>query len=297
MNEIRLNSKVVRMVDYRKVDLREFAVKLDVDDKVVKDQLVKYITRFSKTVECESIEKRDLVDLSCKSELPRYNKENIKIRVGIGLMGKEFEGQLIGVKKGETRTVTVSEKPVEVSIRKIERDILPKVDDDFVKRCNIPGVSTASDLENYCLIPLLDAQLDEPADNASASLGRQVFDNSEFELDDSEVKISCDDTIRQFSQGDGGDAIKQYAGQISASTLKAAAFGQDMLEKQGKLLSQEDYEKYIGKRANSRECSIEEIKKEEPVTLYAIHEYSDVALSLIETYATVQVVKFGREEK
>jgi hypothetical protein len=70
-----------------------------------------------------------------------------------------------------------------------------------------------------------------------------------------------------------------------------------MLGKQGKLLTQEDYEKYIEKRANSRECSIEEMKKEEPVALYAIHEYSDVALSLIETYATVQVVKLGREEK
>ena len=297
MSDIRINSKVTKMADYRTVDLSQFAVPLDVDEKAAEEQLIKYITRYSETAKCDSIEKRDLVELSCRSEAPRYNKEDLKIRVGLGLMGRDFENQLIGLKKGETRSLVVSDKKVEVSIREITREILPKVDDDFAKRCGIPGVSTAADLENYCLIPLLDEELDEPADNASAYLGGHVFDASEFVLDENEISMEYDETVKQLADRVPGDKVKEFAGQISISTVKAAAYGQKLLEDSGRLLTGADYKEHIEKRAVARECSTEDMKKEEPAVLYAIHEYSDTVLSLFETYATLQVIKYGREEK
>ncbi|MBR2990225.1 MAG: trigger factor, partial [Solobacterium sp.] len=87
--------------------------------------------------------------------------ENFDLELGSGTFIPGFEDQLIGVKAGDEKDLDLTfpeNYPAadlagaavvfHVKVNEVKEKVLPEVDDDFAKDCNIPQVETAEDLRN-----------------------------------------------------------------------------------------------------------------------------------------------------
>lgn len=293
---IYLKSKLLRAADPWKVDVSEFQVPLTVNQTLYEKDLLNFRRRFAVVEEAEEIAAQDMVTLSCSSDIPRFCKEHITIRVGMGLFSKELENQLIGWKKGQAGTATVKDQPVLVTVEGIRRENLPAVDDALAARCGISGIRTAEDIHTYCRGKQFEKELEGPADDAFAHLSREVLDGSEFELDAEELAYAQDrmeeELLKNPMFADGGfdgmpeENFRELFGCEKAELvenmrgsgvmiLKSALLGQALLEREGKLLTMADYDAYIGRHLGMNDKTEEQIRQEKPLLGYVLDNYGD----------------------
>ncbi len=287
-------SKIKKYVSFKNVDLSEYAKHLDVSKDIINNQVTKFLTQYASIKEVDYIQKRDLVELACVSQLPRYNKEHMRLRVGLNLMGKDFEQQLIGLNKNETVTLTINNEDVKVTILNIQRDVLPELNDTFVESCHIEDVSTVYELENKCLSLIYTDELEEEVDEAQSYLGGVIMDQCEFELDQDEVNISYNAYKESFK--DKEELSKEFITSITISSLKAALLGEYCLRERNQLITHEDYLSHIQKMAVAKNCSEEKAMEEESEISYLIDQYADYYMTRLENYTLTKLIELGRDK-
>ena len=287
---ITLKSKLLRAGDPMKVDLSQFKIPLTVDEALYERDLLNFRRRFAVIEDAGEAAAQDMVTLSCRSELPRFCKEHVAVRVGQGLFSKELERQIIGWKPGQCGSVTVKEKPVEVTVERIQRETLPEVDDALAARCGVPGIRTAKDIYTYCRGKQFDDALEGPADEAYPELSRQVIAASEFQLDPEELAFSEDMMVRQFREGAGRDmdsmsdeafqerffqSKEELLTSMRASgiyVLQAALLGLASREAQGHPVTEDDYAAWLRRYIENMDRSEEDARREHPVLQYLLDQ-------------------------
>lgn len=300
---LRLKSTLLREGDPRQVDVSQFQIPLTLDQKLYERDLTNFLRRFAVQEEVSEIKPQDMVTLSSTSDNPRFCKNHITIRVGLGLFSRELETQLLGWKAGQNGTVTVKGQCVTVAVESIRREILPEVDDALAARCGVPGIHTAKDIYIYCKGKQFDELLEEPLDEAFAYLSRIVLDKSEFTLDPEELEYSQDRMVRELNQnslfretGIDGTPEETFR-EIFCCTkaelldsmrlsgtlvLKAALLGQAMLERAGKLSTTADYEAYLRRYLEAGNKTEEQARSEHPITGYLLDTYGDHCMNTLE---------------
>lgn len=298
-----LKSKLLKAADPWTVDISQFCIPLTVNEALYEKDLLNFRRRFATTEEAGDVATQDMVTLTCDSENKRFCKEHITIRIGMGLFSKELETQLIGWKKGQMGTVTVKGQPVCVTVESIRREILPEVDDTLAARCGIPGIQTAQDIHKYCKGKQFEKELEGPADEANAYLSRMVLDNSEFDLDEEELRFAQEKMVQELYKNpmfaDGGfesmpiESFREIFGcekeelienmRVSgAFVLKSALLGQAMLEEAGKLYTMADYDAYIGRRIGVDGETEAQVRQEKPLVGYIMDMYADHFMNAME---------------
>lgn len=302
---IRLKSKLLQEGDPWKIDLSQFQVPLTVDQALYERDLLNFRRRYAVTKEAQEIAAQDMVKLSCISENPRFCKEHITIRVGMGLFSRELENQLLGWKLGQTGVVTVKNQSVTVTVEGISRETLPEVDDALAARCGIPGIQTAQDICSFCRGKQFDQALEGPADEAFAYLSRAVLDDSEYDLDPEEVHFSQEKMVQELNHnsqfretgmdgmpeetfrelfGCGKEELVENMRISGVLVLKSALLGQAMLEREGKLLTMADYEAYLRRYLEAGDDE-EKLRREKPLLGYVIDTYGDYFMNAMEELA------------
>lgn len=309
MQELKLKSKLIKAYDYREVDVSRFALPLSTDPKRYERDLFNFRKLFATKEEAEDVMSQDIVTLSCSSENPKFTKKSLTVRVGLGLYSKEFETKIVGMKKGETKSVTVGDDAVEVSVEKIVREIVPELTDELAAKSGIEGIKTVEDAKTYCRFKQYDEEVEDPADDAFAYLAQETLKKSDFELDEEELETArkmmvrsmdghrlfsgkrfAEVTDEEFSAAFGfskADMIKNME-QTGESTVKTALMGQALTT-----LYDKDYEAYLKKRAVAKEVSVDEIRKEEPEIEYIITAYSEFCMDEFEKYAIRKMKEVG----
>lgn len=287
-----LKSKVLREGNPWQVDISRFRIPLTVDRRLYERDLLNFRRKFSVTEEVSEVALQDMATLTCTSENPRFCKEHITIRVGMGLFSGELENQIVGWKAGQSGTATVKQQAVNVIVETIRRENLPEVDDALAARCGDPYIRTAEDIYAYCRGKQFDDVLEEALDEAFPYLMREVLADSEFVLDPEEQAFSEESTVRQFRQSSivGGrdldsipeEEFRQLWGtskenmltnlrQAGEYTLQCTVMGQAVLEKRGKRRTQDDYAAYL-KRFTDLGISEAQARQDHPVTEYLLEQ-------------------------
>ncbi len=192
-----MRSKLIQAGDPWSVDLSAYKIPLEVDEDRAQRDTVNFLRRFAEKVEAEEVQDQDTAVITCSSELPRFNRESLPLRVGVGLFSRELEQQLIGWKKGQTGTVTVQGKPVSVTVQAIQREVLPEITDELAARSGNPLLRNAADIRRWCRGNQFDDALEGPADEAFTHLMQAVAADSVFEKDPDEVQYARDLSLRQ----------------------------------------------------------------------------------------------------
>ena len=168
--------------------------------------------------------------------LPQVKSENSSIDVGSGTMGKEFEDNLLGMKKDEEATHEVDfpdthpnpvlkGKKVEfhITVKDIKERILAELNDEFAKDVD-EQFNTLEELKSS----ILERQTQEREERAQATLTDRVMakllDSHDFEVPKRLVAFEVEQMIKQTEQ-----QLEQ-----SGMSLEAAGLSKETLAEQNK---------------------------------------------------------------
>ena len=110
----------------------------------------------------------DMVRCSLHSALPRFQKDGIRFVAGSGMYNPTLEALAIGMQAGETRTATLPEGEVALTVQAVQKRVVPALTDEMAAASKLPGVRTVAGYRRY----LLAQQRDKAGRAGSLDAGR-----------------------------------------------------------------------------------------------------------------------------
>lgn len=291
--ELKLRSRALEIYDYCHVDISQFITGFTVDEAQLQKDMDRILRRYGRKEDAAVVSDGDTVTLNCASETARYNKTNAIVPVGKGLFSRELEQQMVGMEEGDKRTLTADGAAVEVEILRISHTVLPELTDENVASFGMEGVTTADDLRRWCIAKQVDGFLleDENPDMASAFVWQEVAKNSRIQRDDEEcahvmARVEAKLGEKPENGGEESEAIDpDFLRSIFLSELDLAAAGYELMVRDGKTLTTDDYTAYLDKLAEAYpDRSRAELEAEHSVEAFAIEHYADYLAQTIDGY-------------
>lgn len=287
--ELKLKSRALEIYDYRQVDISRFITGFTVDEARLRKDLERVLRRYGRKEDAALVSDGDTVTVNCTSDVERYHKTNAIVPVGKGLFNRELERQMVGMERGEKRTLTADGAAVTVEILRVSHTVLPELTDENVASFGMEGIATADDLRRYCIAKQVDGFLleDENPDMASAFVWQEVAKSSRIERDDEEcahIMERAEAKVREMTENSDG-VDPEMLRSIYLSELDLAAAGYELMVRDGKTLTTDDYTAYIDKLAEAYpDRARAQLEQENDVERFAIQEYADYLAQTIDHY-------------
>lgn len=300
--QLKLNSALRTFYDYRSVDISDYLKGFETDEAQLQKDLNRILKAHGRREDAAIVSEGDTVTISCRSELSRFKKTNLPVIVGRGLFDREMEAKLIGAGVGQTLTLEKDGTPVEIEVIKCMHTVLPALTDENVRSFGIEGVETVSALRAHCIAKQVEGFLleDENPDMASAYVWQEVAKHIEITRDpDEEAMMRAQaekkrqEILNAPTETNEADETIEAADTLPAeffermflSQLDLAVVGEELMRREGRFLTTDDYEAYIGRLVDAYPDRTEaEIRKEHDPKAFAISEYADVLASAIDRY-------------
>lgn len=309
MSRFELKTKAIKIYDYKDVDLSQFIDDIEIDQDKLEESLERFCGNYAEMISADTVVKRDLVTFSSKSNHSRYQKSSATIRVGLGLMGKDFESLLIGLSKNEKKNIQVGDKEVEIVIENIQRELIPELNQALINKTGREDITSVEDVIELCMVDQLAEEIEGIADEALSFVGQTAIENSQFNVDPDEVDLifnldwelcagmiernqsakdeSAEDTVSE-------EEIKANIRKMATSAVQMAALECALMEEQGQKLGEIEYKQYIAKKADALGVSSEDLEKTESPTLFLLQEYADRYFGKLEKYVLPALVKLKK---
>lgn len=298
--QLTLKSKITQNCGFDSIDISPFAIPLKADEQRYRQDLKKFCRKFAKKIQADDVAEDDMVSICCQSENPRFQKERIVVRSGLGLYSKELEEAIVGMKVGESRNINVQGSDVCVTVLSSERQLVPPLTDSLAAHSGIEGIKNAEDAREYCRFKQYDDVLEECFDEAYSFFSKELLGRCRFSFDEEELEAALSCAKKSISPNAGENPgneeaedfnLEDFTQKLSQSMLTAAVFGQEL-----GAASQKDYEEYIRKTAIASECSLKEAREAEPLPEYLIFTYSDIFIEKTEKYVLNKLKKLGEKK-
>lgn len=304
--EAPFRSRLITAYDYRLADLSDFCVPFAPDEEALAESLLSVRKKYAELAPVSVIANGDFATISCASEKAKFQKEAVDVCVGKHLYSKGLEEQLPGLSVGETAMVETEGVQVRVTVRKILRSVLPELTDAFVAK-TFSTVHTVEELKGFYIDEQRENHLRQQAAWAAAALSDQVIAKSEFALDEAErlaMRKDGEDMIREHCALNGIDlaavtdaqAIELFGFQSAAAYIEwfadicekdipAALLGYELLAKEGKTFTGEQYEAELMKNAEEAGMPAAELRRKFTYAAYVRQSCAEYFSNLLENYA------------
>ncbi|MGV1099275.1 trigger factor [Thiovibrio sp. JS02] len=166
--------------------------------------------------------------------------ENYSIDVGSGQFGKEFEGKLVGLKKGDEASQEIdfpenfanpilAGKKVEfkINVKDVKERVLPELNDDFAREVG-EEFKTLADLKAHISEKRLQAKKDAQRSELTDRLMKALIEKHDFEVPPRLVTYEVNAMIKDLQENLERQGV----------TLEAAGFSKDKLVEQYKLAAE-----------------------------------------------------------
>lgn len=137
--------------------------------------------------------------------------ENFSMKIGAGAISKTLDEELIGMKPGENREITVNfpedhfneklanlEITFHVTLHEIREEILPEIDDEFAKKFG--QYETLDDLKNAITSNLNEGYQKRVEQELNEQIYKDLIEKTEFELPDSMVDYELNNIIDEIEK-------------------------------------------------------------------------------------------------
>ena len=294
MRYINIKTKITDCFDYADQDFSEKFPKFDADGEKLENDIRRIRYAHGRRFEADTVEKGDVILLSCSSSLQHFHKEDIYVIVGKNLFSDELESKLVGLRKGET-LLTIENEEVKVIIKSILRTEIPELSDENVRNWGIEGISTEDELRRYCFDRQVDDFRDdsEEADMAFSMICMEILNKSSFEYDKSELaalersvgaQVATAKEASPESEETCETDFDELAEMMIEQSIKAAALGYKSALEEGKIITDEDYSTAVRKRAIALGLSVDETKAIFSETDYALEYYAELYFHKLDRY-------------
>lgn len=259
-------SKAITICDFRSLDLGKYAPPFEMTEEELGEKLQKLLMRHAEMIDADRIEADDFVTLDTASDVPKFNKKAITLRVGKGLFSKSLEDAILEMAKDETRTVALPESEVTVHILEIKRRVLPELSDETVRSLGMGGVETVEALKTQIVAEARAQYVEDMAEAVAVELSNEANEKSTFELDEDELNEvlkegrdmaydmlasaglnpeTCTDEEVLAVAGRTKQEHYDFLDAISADGLKSAVLGELLMKRDGDEIREGEYEEAV----------------------------------------------------
>lgn len=291
-----LKSKMLGTISYDQVDISGFVPAFTPDEERLQQDITRIRKQYGRKESAQTAAEGDLLTVCCQSEAARFCKKSILVQLGKGLWNKELEAGLTGVSVDTEVILHAGDIPVTCRILKIARTILADLTDETVANWQDERFSNTKELHAYCIDKQILRFLDDSAEaeeaaaaiwQTAAKQGKFFLDEEEYETISKEYREVMNASMVQ-DETDDSDTVEEFDNemlikQMSEAELKSATIGQHMMEQEGKLLTEADYEDYLAKRAREGE-NREETEKRCPRFRFMKERYAEYYAVAIDAY-------------
>lgn len=204
----------------------------EISDSFVDQTIQRYLKEKAELHSVEgAIEKGHLVVMDMQEldaegkPLPQKKYTDISLRIGDGRFDPELEEQLLGMKECEKKTIVKiypddfpqknmagKKESYEVQIRSVQYEVLPELNDEFVKELNAE-METVEDLKKATRAQLEKNYQDESEDRFFQDLSQKLVEENPFELPEAIIEHYLDrvvDDIRRRNPKANEEQIRQH---------------------------------------------------------------------------------------
>lgn len=298
-------SKVIKLTDFRDMEITEEMQGKALSEEEIKDILNKLAKKNVVTAEVDSIEKGDFVILDLKGEETKFNKNGLQINVGLGLFNKELEDEILGMEKNENKTLTINDKEVKVGVKSIKRRSIPEVTDELIAGLHIEGVNTIGEYKEY----LRDKDIKEKRMNIIPFKSFEyIVENSEYNILDEDLKSLYDEEVRSLEAQASfynktleefvkevyeisTEGILKWLEDTTPEKLNQILVGMEFAREDDKMLTQEIYDEEIKTSAQEGNVSFDKAKEMHSHMLFQGSWYPLKAMERIHEYWKEEIYK------
>lgn len=296
-------SKLIKSFDYKKADLSSFCEPFEPDEEALAESFEFIRKKYAKLENVSAVEKGDFAEISCSSEIPKFNKEKVNLCVGKNLYSKELEEQLIGLKAGDSATLTVDGKDVSVTVKSISRNVLPEITDEFVNSTFI-SLSTVEDLRNWYINEQFNEHVTVLAEDAANAITDETVKKSDIVLDEEErlaLRRDGERILREHWLFNGIDLDKMtdeeaeetfgypsvaayinWFADLSERDISTALLGFELM---GKTFTDEEYREELKRNAEEAKMSEEELAKQFTFAAFVRQKCSEYYTETLKNHA------------
>jgi trigger factor len=216
--------------------------------------------------------------------IPQVKGVNTSVDVGSGRNNAEFEGKLVGLRKGEEATIEVSfplstPNPVmagkniefKVTVRDVKERVLAELDDEFAKDVG-EQFNTIALLREDILTKLKQQKEEAAAGDLADKLMKALIDKHDFEVPGRLVQYEIDDYIKQTEQrleanglnfkaaGINKEEMASHYRPVAEKRVRGDFILKKIAEQEGIKLEEADINKGFNRIATQYNMSIDEVK-------------------------------------
>ena len=274
-------SKAITVCDFRTLDPGKYAPPFEMTEEELDEKVKKRLTRHAELRSAETVEPDDFVTLDSLSDVPKFRKKAITVRVGKGLFSKALEDAIVGMAQGEEKTVALPEGKAVVQILAIQRRVLPKLSDETVRSLGMDGIKTVEALKAQIVSETRAQYVEDMAEAVAVELSNEANAMSTFEIDEdernevkSEGRAMADDMLASAGldpKNCTDEEVLAVAGRtkqdhydfldaISVDGLKTSVLGELLMQRDGETIREGEYEKAVQECAEGMGISEEQAK-------------------------------------
>ena len=238
----------------------------------------------------------DMVRCSLHSALPRFQKDSIRFVAGSGMYNPTLEALAIGMQAGESRTATLPEGEVALTVQAVQKRVVPALTDEMAAACKLPGVRTVAGYRRYLLAQQRDKAAAQAAWTLAARIKRAVLDGSAFVLCKADWKQAveqeldrCRAIARQSGmvleqmtpeQFAGNIPVKSYAELVAMTqdtcfdSLRCCLLGRHYAQNDGFAVTEAGYAAFLQDYAATWHTTAEEARAAMPKETYTFNQYA-----------------------
>ena len=277
-----VKSKVLELYELESIDFGDYVEPFSMEEEEMGAELTRERTRRSTMEEADRIALDDFVRLDLVSDVPKYQKNGLQLRIGKGLFDPVLEKAILGMAKGETQIVELPGVRAEVTVTDIRRRVLPPLTDEAVAAWGMEGIAGVQALKDSIWEKERAQYMEDMAKALAVAVSRDINANSSFQLDVGELEA-----VRAESREMAADMLKSagldpdtvdddavfavsgltkaehfdFLQQLSEDSLKSAAIGAKQMAEDGVTVTEMDYQKALQACAEALGLSPDEAKK------------------------------------
>lgn len=277
-------------VNYTGLDLTSNYEKTEITDADVKDQIDSFMANASTTetvTDRTDVQDGDTVTIDYAGSMNGKLMDNASdtdydLVIGSGTFIDGFEDQLIGMKVGDTNTITVTfpddygdadlagkDAKFTVTIKAIKHSVPATLNDDYVKSLGIADVDTVDKFRTYVKNYLTYQNTTNYETPLFNEMIKDILDNNTFKMDPPQsmvdrykdlVKedyqseadtygIDVDTVIKYYNGLNDNDSVDDFLNKQGIEVAKQYIVANAIAEKEGWTYSDDDYQKDIEEQA------------------------------------------------
>ena len=193
-----MKSTVTKMYDYKSWKIPSQITLWRIADEEIGQQLERLSHDYARETDADTVELLDSVACQGKSESSRWNRPVLLIYPGRKLCAEEMENALVGAKLGESRTVTMPDGDVTLTVTRIVRRRNMPVGDDLVKAVGIEGGETVEGYYRWYRDQYEPERRANAAMRIAYQMIKQIVEKSEFRFDENEKRDWLNDRVERY---------------------------------------------------------------------------------------------------